>query len=40
LTLNVPYTTTLAGAKATLEAIRSMSEEDLKVKTIQEYHDN
>ncbi len=40
LTLNVPYTTTLAGAKATLEAIRSMSEEDLKVKTIQEYHNN
>ena len=38
LTLNVPYTTTLAGAKATLAAIRSMSEEDLKVRTIQEYH--
>jgi carbamoyl-phosphate synthase large subunit len=38
LTLNVPYTTTLAGAKATLAAIRSMSEEDMKVKTIQEYH--
>jgi carbamoyl-phosphate synthase large subunit len=38
LTRNVPYTTTLAGAKATLAAIRSMSEEDLKVRTIQEYH--
>jgi len=38
LTLNVPYTTTMAGAKATLAAIRSMSEEDLKVRTIQEYH--
>ena len=39
LTLNVPYTTTLAGAKATLLAIRSMTEEDMKVRTIQEYHD-
>ena len=38
LTRNVPYTTTLAGAKATLSAIRSMSQEDLKVRTIQEYH--
>jgi len=40
LTRNVPYTTTLAGARATLAAIRSMSEEDMKVRTIQEYHDN
>ena len=38
LTLNVPYTTTLAGAKATLSAIRSMTEEDMNVRTIQEYH--
>ena len=38
LTLNVPYTTTLAGAKATLSAIRSMTEEDMTVRTIQEYH--
>ena len=38
LTRNVPYTTTLAGARATLLAIRSMSEEDMKVRTIQEYH--
>ena len=40
LTLNVPYTTTLAGAKATLLAIRSMTEEDMTVRTIQEYQDN
>ena len=40
LTLNVPYTTTLAGAKATLLAIRSMTEEDMTVRTIQEYHGN
>jgi len=40
LTLNVPYTTTLAGAKATLSAIQSMSEEDMKVRTVQEYHNN
>ncbi len=40
LTLNVPYTTTLAGAKATLAAIRSMAKEDMKVRTIQEYHNS
>jgi len=40
LTLNVPYTTTVAGAKATLLAIRSMTEEDMKVRTIQEYHND
>ncbi len=40
LTSNVPYTTTLAGAKATVSAIRAMLREDLTVKTIQEYHGN
>ena len=40
LTLNVPYTTTLAGAKATVSAIRSMNREELQVRTIQEYHQN
>ena len=40
LTLNVPYTTTLAGAKATVSAIRSMNREELQVRTIQEYHGN
>ncbi len=39
LTLNVPYTTTLAGAKATVSAIRSMNREELQVRTIQEYHE-
>ncbi|MDY6971518.1 MAG: carbamoyl-phosphate synthase large subunit [Thermodesulfobacteriota bacterium] len=38
LTHNVPYTTTLAGARATVLAIRSMTEGRLQVKTIQEYH--
>jgi len=38
LTVNVPYTTTLAGAKATVSAIESMTRDELKVRTIQEYH--
>jgi carbamoyl-phosphate synthase large subunit len=38
LTFNIPYTTTLAGAKATALAIKAMSEGELGVKTIQEYH--
>ena len=39
LAFNVPYTTTLAGARATVLAIKSMREGGLEVKTIQEYHD-
>ncbi len=39
LTFNVLYTTTLAGARATVLAIESMREGELEVKTIQEYHD-
>ena len=39
LAFNVPYTTTLAGAKATVLAIKSMREGELGVKTIQEYHE-
>ena len=39
LTLNIPYTTTLAAARATILAIRSMIEGDLKVKTLQEFHE-
>ncbi len=35
---NVPYTTTLAGAKATVKAIRAMKEKGLKVNSLQEYH--
>ena len=38
LTFNIPYTTTLAGAKATVQAIKSMLKGTLEVKTIQEYH--
>ena len=40
LTFNIPYTTTLAGAKATVQAIQSMIKGTLEVKTIQEYHIN
>ena len=38
LTLNIPYTTTLAGAKATALAIKALIEGELDVKTVQEYH--
>ncbi|MBW2119402.1 MAG: ATP-grasp domain-containing protein, partial [Deltaproteobacteria bacterium] len=38
LTLNIPYTTTLAGAKATALAIKAMVGGELDVKTVQEYH--
>ena len=38
LTLSIPYTTTLAGAKATALAIKAMIEGELDVKTVQEYH--
>jgi carbamoyl-phosphate synthase large subunit len=38
LVLGIPYTTTIAGAKATALAIKSMVEGRLDVKTLQEYH--
>ncbi|MFC1892325.1 carbamoyl phosphate synthase large subunit, partial [Thermodesulfobacteriota bacterium] len=38
LVFNIPYTTTIAGARATVLAIKSMTEGKLDVKTIQEYH--
>lgn len=38
LTMSIPYTTTLAGARATALAIQSMREGTLEVKTLQEYH--
>jgi len=38
LMLDIPYTTTLAGARATALAIKSMKKGELKVKTLQEYH--
>jgi carbamoyl-phosphate synthase large subunit len=39
LTLNVPYTTTIAGGRATALAIKAMKEGVLDVRTLQEYHD-
>ena len=38
ITFDIPYTTTLAGAKATAQAIREMNRGELNVKTLQEYH--
>jgi carbamoyl-phosphate synthase large subunit len=38
LTFDIPYTTTLSGAKATALAIKSMIQGELGVKTLQEYH--
>jgi carbamoyl-phosphate synthase large subunit len=38
LEYNTPYTTTLAAARATLDAIRAMKRGKLTVKSIQEYH--
>ncbi len=35
---NIPVITTLAGAKASVEAIEVLKKEDFKVKSIQEYH--
>jgi carbamoyl-phosphate synthase large subunit len=36
---NIPYTTTMAAARATLDAIRAQKRGKLTVKTIQEYHE-
>ena len=38
VTFNVPYTTTLSGAKATALAIKSLIHGQLNVKALQEYH--
>ena len=38
LTLGIPYTTTLAGARATAQAIKAMIQGPMDVRTIQEYH--
>jgi len=37
LASGIPYTTTLAGARATAEAIRALKERPLEVKSLQEY---
>ena len=34
----IPYTTTVAGARATAEAIEAMQQKKVSVRTIQEYH--
>lgn len=39
LEYNIPYTTTLAAARATLDAIRAMKRGRLEVKSLQEYHE-
>ena len=39
ITFDIPYTTTVAGAKATALGIKSMAQGELKVKTLQEYHE-
>ncbi len=38
ITFDIPYTTTVAGAKATALGIKSMVQGELNVKTLQEYH--
>ena len=38
LEYDIPYTTTIAAAKATLEAIRAVKTGQLEVKSLQEYH--
>jgi carbamoyl-phosphate synthase large subunit len=37
---NIPYTTTISGAKAVLRAIEMLLKRELSIKSIQEYHLN
>ncbi|MBI5603407.1 MAG: carbamoyl-phosphate synthase large subunit [Deltaproteobacteria bacterium] len=37
---SIPYTTTVAGARATAEAIEALQQKKLSVRTIQEYHND
>jgi len=37
---NIPYTTTVSGAQATVNGIETLIKKDLKVKSLQEYHKN
>jgi hypothetical protein len=37
--MDIPYTTTVAGAAATAQAIQALVEGKLDVKTLQEYHE-
>jgi carbamoyl-phosphate synthase large subunit len=38
LTYNIPYTTTIAGARAVSEAIGALQKEDWQVRPLQEYY--
>ncbi len=38
LTLNIPYCTTIPGAFAAVQGIRSLHESELEVCSLQEYH--
>jgi carbamoyl-phosphate synthase large subunit len=38
LTLGIPYTTTLAGARATVLAVQALRDGQVQVKTLQEFH--
>ncbi|SKA79755.1 carbamoyl-phosphate synthase large subunit [Paucidesulfovibrio gracilis DSM 16080] len=40
LLYNIPYVTTVAGAKATVQAIEDVRKAGLQVRCLQEYHDN
>jgi carbamoyl-phosphate synthase large subunit len=35
---NIPYTTTISGAQATINGIETLLRKDLDVKSLQEYH--
>ncbi len=35
---NIPYTTTISGAQATVNGIEALAKKDLEVKSLQEYH--
>jgi carbamoyl-phosphate synthase large subunit len=39
LEYNLPYTTTIAAARATLDAIRAMKKGKLEVRSLQEHHE-
>ncbi|HNS54043.1 MAG TPA: hypothetical protein PKH25_04645, partial [Syntrophales bacterium] len=39
ITYNIPYTTTVAGARAVSEAIAALRKEQWQVRPLQEYYD-
>jgi carbamoyl-phosphate synthase large subunit len=38
ITHNIPYTTTISGAQATVNGIEAMAKKELEVKPLQQYH--